>query len=187
VEDEGLQFDGRTGHLVFTGSVNDYFTTSDLTVSFYLKPEARMAFMESLLGKREDCGEEFAFDLFHNFNQQEITTIFRESAFKSFKELSPALPPGKWFHVALVRQGGYARTYINGQLVRESRRCSGVDIGNTAPLSFSNSPCIQAGRVRRFKGVLDELRIYDRALLNDEIEQLYLLYPVDNVQMDCLT
>jgi hypothetical protein len=152
-----------------------------------VKPEARTAFPESLLGKRESCGDDFAFDLFHNFNQQEVTTIFRESAFKYFKGLSPRLPSGKWFHVALVRQGIYARTYINGQLVRESRRCSGVDISNAAPLSFSNSPCIQVGKARRFKGVLDELRVYDRALEDEEVEQLYLLFPIENVQMDCVS
>ncbi|RME99886.1 MAG: LamG domain-containing protein [Bacteroidetes bacterium] len=187
VEDEGVQFDGRTGHLVFEGPINNYFTTSDLTISFYLKPEAHTAFLESLLGKRESCGEEFALDLFHNFNRQEITTIFQESEFKYFKDLSPALPDGRWFHVALVRQGIYARTYINGKLVRESRRCSGVDISNTAPLSFSDSPCITAGRARRFKGVLDELRIYDRALTDEEIEALYLLIPIENIQMDCVS
>ena len=53
-------------------------------------------------------------------------------------------------------------------------------------LAFSNSPCLGQSS-RRFKGVLDELRVYDRALTEEEIERLYDMYPVENAQMDCVT
>lgn len=187
VEDEGLLLDGQSAYIEFQGPVNDYFTTSDFTLSFYFKPEARSVFPLSLLSKREDCGEDHFLDILLNFTQDEVTTHLQQSAVKYFSNLSPAPAEGNWMHFALVREGVYARTYINGTLQRESRRCSGIDISNDAPLSIGNSPCIQTGRARRFRGVLDELRVYDRALKEDEIKTLYELFPVENAQMDCVS
>ncbi len=187
VEDEGLLLDGESAFVELQGPVNDYFTTSDFTLSFYFKPEARSAFPLSLVGKREACGEDYFLDILFNSSQQEITTLFQQSEFKYFANLSPTIPSGNWMHFTLVREGVYARTYINGTLQRESRRCSGVDISNDAPLSIGNSPCIMSGRARRFRGVIDELRVYDRSLSEEEVLQLYRLYPVENAQMDCVS
>lgn len=185
VEDEGLLFDGESAHLIFNGPVNDYFTTSDFTISFYIKPEMRSAFPLSLLSKRADCGEEQFLDILLDYSQREISTLFQETEFKYFPGLSPEPTASGWLHFALVREGARARTYINGHLRRESTRCSGVNIANAAPLSFADSPCTDTGRARRFRGVLDELRVFDRALTHEEILDLYRQYPIENAQMDC--
>ena len=117
----------------------------------------------------------------------ELTTVFQENEYKGFGELGPGLPQGAWLHYALVRDGVYARTYINGKLVREARLCSGVDIGNDAPFSIGDSPCVRYGRQRRFRGVIDELRVYERALNEEEVLWLYELNPIENAQMDCVS
>ena len=100
--------------------------------------------------------------------------------------ISPDIDGGGWYHIALVREGRYAYTYINGQLQRKATRCSGVDISNDAVLSFSNSPCLD-GMTRRFKGVLDEVRVYDRALSEEEIEDIYKETPIEQALSDCMT
>jgi len=53
-------------------------------------------------------------------------------------------------------------------------------------LSFANSPCVGTDGVRRFKGILDELRVYNRALTTVEVRLLYKLHPIENVMMDCV-
>ena len=45
--------------------------------------------------------------------------------------------------------------------------------------------CVLGGFTRRFKGILDELRVYDRALSHPEIKNLYRLYPVEAAETDC--
>jgi hypothetical protein len=40
--------------------------------------------------------------------------------------------------------------------------------------------------VKRFKGVLDELRVYDYALSPEEVEALYKLYPIESAEQDCV-
>jgi|APTNR8051073442_1049403.scaffolds.fasta_scaffold00404_27 hypothetical protein len=186
IDGDGLLLDGETAHVIFEGPVNRYFNTSDFTISFYFKPEARSAFPLSILSKRARCDEYQMLDLMLDFNRPELTTYFHESPNKYFLGLSPEVKPAGWQHFALVREGLYAYAYINGERVRESFRCSGVDIGNEAPLSIANSPCVQTGRARRFRGLFDELRVYDRALGPEEVKALYERYPIENPMMDCV-
>lgn len=186
IEDDGLLLDGVRDYIEFHGRVNRYFNTTDFTISFYFKPEQYSPFSQSLISKRENCDEYYMLDLLLNMGEEEVNTNVYETPHKYYPEISPTLDSTNWQHFALVRDGFRASTYINGQLRREGFRCSGVDIGNEAVLSFANSPCLGRSS-RRFKGVLDELRVYDRALSEDEIKTLYELHPVENALMDCVT
>ena len=187
IEDDGLLFDGKRDYVEFQGIVNQYFTTSDLTISFYFKSNQYTVLKQSLLSKRENCEEYNALDFKLDQNLHLIDTDFNETPLKDYGEISPETGGGGWKHIVLVRQGIKAFTYINGVLVREGRRCSGVDISNDAILSFSNSPCIFTGGTTRFNGILDELKIYDRALSDLEVGQLYLMHPVEKAEQDCVT
>ncbi len=187
VDDDGLLFDGDRDYLKFPGVVNRYFTTSDFTISFYFKVEGYTTFPQSLLSKRERCDEYNMFDIQRDMRQREVIAEVYENPQKFYGGLNTAIDTGGWVHYALVREGFRARTYLNGTLREESYRCSGVDISNNAVLSFSDSPCIRTGRARRFRGVIDELRVYDYALTEEEIGRLFLLHPIENIQMDCFT
>ena len=92
-----------------------------------------------------------------------------------------------WIHFALVMEGRRATTYINGMPRRQAMKCSGVDITNDVVLSFANSPCLNTGRTVRFKGALDEMRVYGRALSETEIGELYAFHPVEMAESDCIT
>lgn len=187
IEGEGLLLDGKSNYVEFTGQVNNYFNTSDFTVSFYFKSEKYDVFPQSMLSKAEACDEYNYLDLLLSRRTGEVISKVHETPTKYYKDLSPPLDSTSWMHFVLVREGFRAMTFINGQLRMESYRCSGVDLQNEALLSFSNSPCVLYGKARRFQGILDELRVYDRALSIEEVEQLYLLYPIENANMDCVS
>lgn len=187
VEDDGLLFDGSRSYVEFTGSVNQYFGTSDFSISYFFKPEGYSTFPQSMLSKRESCSEYTMLDMLLDLNQKAINTLVHETPNKYYPGLSPDLPGDGWVHVALVREGIHAYTYINGMPHRQSNRCSGVDISNEALLCFGNSPCVSQGRARPFKGILDELRVYDRALGAKEIQQIYERTPIEKSNMDCYT
>lgn len=185
IDEQGLLFDGIDDYIEFEGQVNKYFNTTDFTISFYFKSEQNSIFKQSLLSKRADCNEDFMLDIQLDQNNSEVFTDFHESPEKDYPFISPPFENKGWKHYALVRKGQRAFTYINGELIMKGMRCSGVDIFNGALLSFSNSPCIGAGGTRRFKGILDELRVYDRPLDQEEIGELYNRYPVENATQDC--
>lgn len=187
VEGDGLELDGMQDYIEFHGDVNNYFTTSDFTVSYYFKAGKYSIFQQSMLSKRATCEEINMLDIQLNVNQKFVDTDLYESPQKYFRDISPDLDSTVWMHFAVVREGIYARTYINGQLRQESARCSGVDLTNDAVLAFGNSPCIRGGRTVRFKGVLDEMKVYDRALSAEEIMELYSRTPVENAEIDCVT
>lgn len=187
IEGDGLLFDGHDDWVTFEGVVNNYFTTSDFTISFYIKPESYTIFKQNLLSKRHDCIFEQFLDTHIDFNNKEIKTEIHQTEIHYYRELSPQLDSLGWMHFAIVREGFRAQTFINGHLIKQSFRCSSVDISNEALLSFSNSPCLGLEGTKRFKGVLDELRVYERALSEEEILLLYEEYPIENAARDCVT
>ena len=187
IDNDGLLFDGARDYVEFPGYVNRFFTTSDVTISFYFKTSEYSVFKQSMLSKRSVCDEDHMFDIQLDCQNALIDTDFHETEFKDFAGLSPKYDSGGWKHFVLVRKGIRAYTYINGVFQNKSTRCSGVDITNDAVLSFGNSPCVLSGNARRFKGILDELRIYNRALSADEVAALYALHPIETAETDCLT
>ena len=187
IEGEGLLLDGRSSYIEFPGRVNQAFNTTDFTISFYVKTEQYSIFEQSLFSKREICDSTNMLDIRLNVHRKYIATEVFESNTKFYPRISPSYEENGWMHFALVRKGTFAYTYINGILQREGRRCSGVDISNSTIFSFSNSPCIGEGKARRFKGVLDELRVYERALSDEEILMLYLQNPIEKANSDCFS
>ncbi|MCB0663501.1 MAG: LamG domain-containing protein, partial [Saprospiraceae bacterium] len=166
--------------------VNRYFSTSDLTISFYIKPTGTTPFKYQLLTKRDSCnlGPQLDFQLNGSFGRVDIEC--RENEYNYFSGLSAELDAQQWQHIVLVRKGIYAYTFINGTLRQKSRKCRGVDISNTTNLRFSDSPCMGPG-LRRFKGVLDELKIFNRAFSEEEVLQLFHSVPLEDVNQDCFS
>ena len=183
VVNDALAFDGRSTYLEFTGPVNDYFTTSDFTVSYYLKPDGHQGLPQALLTKAADCSLDGSLALTYTSGTRTLDARLHETEHKSYRHLDYALPGPGWLHYTLVREGGEARTYLNGELQRETRRCSGVDLSSAAPLQFGKPHC----RTAAYRGLLDELRIYDRALTEAEVRALYRRAPVETAEADCVS
>jgi hypothetical protein len=81
---------------------------------------------------------------------------------------APVLPTGVWSHVALVRNGAQWRMYLGGKLSGTTTfqpRPAGAGLKIGAQL-FPNRVA------NRFKGALDDLKLYDRALSEAEIGSL---------------
>lgn len=187
IENDGLLFDGIDDYVAFDGIVNRYFSTSDFTVSFYYKANKYSVIKQSLLSKRNDCEKYNALDFRLDQNLKKVELFVNETPIKDYGDISPDTGGEGWKHVVLSRKGTRAYTYINGMPQMEGFRCSGIDLSNEAPLSFSNSPCIESGSIVRFKGVMDELKVYDRALSDEEVFELYLLNPIEKASQDCAT
>lgn len=88
--------------------------------------------------------------------------------------VSSKLPPepGKWTHVVATWDGAALRMYVDGELQAEQARV-GFPNPNPYPVMIGNFeyPSCHGGS---FGGLIDEVRIYDRALGEDEIARRYL-------------
>ena len=70
VEGDGLELDGFQDYIEFHGNVNNYFTTSDFTISYYFKAGKYSIFQQSMLSKRATCEEINMLDIQLNNNQR---------------------------------------------------------------------------------------------------------------------
>jgi hypothetical protein len=80
------------------------------------------------------------------------------------------LQANQWYHVALVLQGPHnLQIYVNG--VDDG----GIPTGTGGTLAYSNAPSFigsRGGTERFFNGYMDDMRIYDTALTQQEIAQI---------------
>jgi hypothetical protein len=74
------------------------------------------------------------------------------------------LPVGKWTHLAVTRDGPIMSMYVNGAL-QESGGLAGPIAASTGPLRIGGNSIWPEW----FQGLIDEVRVYDRALTQDEI------------------
>ena len=164
---------GKYGNGVNLDGVDDYIAvanpnlpTGDYTYEVWVKLHRNSAFqtiMEALDGVG---GAELEFDLAAGGSVQ----VWSHST--QLLTTAAAIPVGTWNHVALTRQGSTLRVYLNG--------APQVQTGSDArTLNFSTCPLLIGvdadaactGRLNGYlDGRIDEVRIYDRALSQAEIQ-----------------
>jgi PKD repeat protein len=88
-----------------------------------------------------------------------------------------ALPLNVWSHLAATYDGSTIRLYVNGQQVA-TRAQTGLVVPSSGLLMIGGNSNV-AGK--NFAGVIDELRIYNRALAASEI-QADMNAPINNAQ-----
>jgi len=76
---------------------------------------------------------------------------------------------GQWYHYALVYNGNEVRTFLNGNEVF-SYPYYETFAANDRPLEIGRD---MPGEIEYFVGVMDELRIYNRALTDSEVLELF--------------
>lgn len=79
-----------------------------------------------------------------------------------------------WHHVAGVHDGGAYRLYRDGELVVEHADTV-IPTQIDAPWAVGGRSATQPSETRFFAGLIDEVRIYGRALSSDEVRALFRL------------
>ena len=73
-----------------------------------------------------------------------------------------------WYHVALTWDGGNYVVYVNGE-EKANGSYTGLDALNTVADIGNDGRADDTGRTEAFNGLLDDVRIYDRALSADDV------------------
>lgn len=174
VRDSALTFDGDDDAIYFVGPLSDVFTSSDFSVSFYFKPTPvgpNEGGSQVLLSKQENCNTQRAFWVRFNPKSKKISSGISQNDTLFVTVTADLNPDACWQYVTLVRSNTNYSIYIDGEL-RDSRNTPArVDISSNAVLKVGEPICTLD---RGYKGDLDELRIYSRALKPDDINVLDL-------------
>ncbi|MEY3321103.1 MAG: hypothetical protein RLZZ417_686 [Bacteroidota bacterium] len=178
---EALRFSGNTSLVNIIGAVNSEFDTEDFSVSFYFKIGNDKGIQYLISKKRRDCLVDNSFVIRFRPLTGNLNIVLTEGINKQVNMIYE-LPKGKcWHHITLVRNGSKIRLYYNGFLVSEQTSASRVNVLNDGNLVVGGSTCYGANEIG-FNGLMDDLRFYNRSLLESEIEKLY--QPVDNILND---
>jgi gliding motility-associated-like protein len=167
VSGQALKFDGIDDYVTFSGVVNSVFQTQDFTLAFYFKTQETSAIKQDIISKRTACDNSTMFSIQYIHNLDFLTVDAVESgngsAFISANSAATC-----WHHCVVVRDGGDIFLYLDGELKMKTSTPNLLNLNNNAPLSIGNSPCVNQ-TISRFKGLIDEMYVYNVALRPDQL------------------
>lgn len=160
-----------------TGVLN----AGSLTIEAWVKPEVRSDGVASDLfpanvvcnDKRNFGGVGIGANVFASGSSLWIELQTENPADAHHQVTGATLAAGEWAHVALVLTSGNAKTYVNGARVESFDYAQGALDGDTTVRIGRHNDDTGFGSRRFFKGAIDEASIYDRALTDAEIAQLF--------------
>lgn len=175
VSGNAIELNGFDQEMLLLGRINNSFESGDFTISMYIKSTSA-AGTQSLLNKRENCGVANSLGIRLNPAANSISAELSESN-EQMANVSGSLDFGScWQHVVVVRSGGQTQLYINSVLIGEtvSNTRARVNLGNNAVMSVGGGACVSEALDNRFSGLVDEIKIYERAFNQKQVASLYL-------------
>jgi gliding motility-associated-like protein len=180
VEGKALEFSGANGNAVVMGPANDEFTTEDFSLSFYFKSTNSNGIQYLVHKLTSNCKTDgnLFYIRFRPFTR--TLNVFLGEGAKTVN-LIGEVPAGKcWHHVAVIREANKVKLYINGVKIQELNTQGRINLSNDGKFIMGNSPCPGVANQAPFEGYMDEVRLYNRSLNDNEIKSLYTVEP-DNI------
>lgn len=176
VSGDGFRFDGNTSIQILSNI--DLIFTNDFTISFFVMPEPAGNAIMDIMSKSEICGIDSTLEMRYNPVTRNMSLTLSQQANLSARA-DYNVPEDRCFHhIAYVRRDRELRIYYDGVEQDLAPSSTIVRIINNGILTLGAGPCLANGEVQ-FRGVLDELRFYNRALTTAEVNDLYI--PVDKI------
>jgi hypothetical protein len=157
-----LSFNGVNSWVTISDNPSLHFTTG-MTVEAWVNPAAGSGTAWQAVAVKEQVGE-VVFGMYANSNRSSPVGIVYTGTSEKSSYGRGQLRPGVWTHVAETYNGSKERLYVNGALVSS--------ILAPGPLPTSNGPLRLGGDSlwkEFFKGLIDEVRVYNRPLSSSEI------------------
>lgn len=161
------------GKLLTLSAAGDYaqqasalnITTNTITLSCWIKPNGNQASYAGIIFSAS--GGATGLD-FRSSNQLGYHWANAPSSYNYAQ--GPTVPIDVWSHVALVVTASSATLYLNGMPYTNTTSHSAVNFNSVFQFGIDRS-----NTARNFKGLIDEVCIYNRALSTNEIRELMSL------------
>lgn len=174
-QDLAMHFDtaqNMANSLLLVGPLTDVFTTSDFTVSFFIRPTfpAKGGTSQVILSKQETCTTKNAFWVRYSAKNNKISSGISEN------DSLVAIVQGSfdrnvcWQYVTLVRNNTQYSLYINGTLRDTKTSVGRINLSSNAPVKVSQPVCAFD---QNFFGDLDDLRFHNKALSAEDLNRYY--------------
>jgi hypothetical protein len=178
-----LSFDGSTGYIEIPGQ--DFNFPTDLTISFWARPEASQVPFARIMDKSvyhtSPNQNKGGFQILHwNYDASNYTfnSVYTNNQLAYFRKVN--IPPNVWSHFTVVKSFNQIFYYLNGNLTsflttptEQSNIVSTDDLPLTIGTCNGGHTHPASGPISFFKGVLDEIYIYNRPLSVEEVLRIY--------------
>ena len=174
VEGQAVFLDGANDQIRIpnTATIAREFDREDLTISFYFKPVGFNG-TQYLFSKRDTaCTNPRQMSLRYVPTSRTLSTILAQDEDKDVNIINIVNNQSCWQQVTIVRDDLRVKVYLNGEFQSSLGTASRIDLETEGAIFIGGSDCI-GGIETPFSGVIDEFRIYDRALDDDEVAGLY--------------
>jgi len=177
-----LSFDGVDDY-VRVSAATSLNTTSKITILAWIKPQGSSG--QPIVEYNNGLTYGVHFWQWNSFDQLYVNLI--DTAGGNHTLTSPAgqFTAGNWYFVGVTYDGNYARLYVNGNEVA-SASLGSFTLQTTYDLAIGK----RLSSTNIFNGLIDDVRIYNRALSADEVRQIYKArvftrsFVVENVNRD---
>ena len=160
---KALRFAGAFGSWVTIPDANALDLTNGMTVEAWIKPVAALATWPSIINK-ERSGE-LTYALYANSDSGHPNIDYTSGGSEVNLEGDSGIPVNQWTHLAGTFDGTALKLYVNGQLVSSKATTAPIDV--TDGVLRIGGDGIWSGEY--FTGVVDEVRVYNRALAQSEV------------------
>ena len=149
---KALEFDGVDGRVVVGNYLPIFGITENMTFSAWCYPT-------DTLTNRAFIVKHDAF--YVGFGEQDHLKFVLQPHDISVESTDNSLPLREWYHLAVTFDGKAMRVYIDGELNSE--------LHNNIPITPSEANLVIG---QGFSGIIDEVRLYNKALSQDEIANI---------------
>jgi glucose/arabinose dehydrogenase len=159
-----LSFNGSSGNVTVPSSASLNFSSS-YTLEAWVNPTALNAYQTVLIKEvTGGCG------YWLQTTGNRIASGFSNGGCREFVSTTPTVPLNQWSHLAAVFNdtANTYTLYLNGTAILTAAQTV-APVPNTQALVFGQSACSSCGN-ERWRGLIDDIRIYNRALSATEIQ-----------------
>ena len=155
-----------------SASVNREFDSEDFTLSFYFK-SVGVNGTQYLVSKRDTNCNNLQFLSVRYVPLSRTLSVILQQNNQIARIDRPVRNGDCWQHIVVLRVGNRVRLYLNAEEIGEVGTTSRVDVSNDGELLIGSTNC-RGNQEVPFDGLIDEVRVYNRALSINEVEGLYL-------------
>ncbi|MFW5702420.1 MAG: DUF2341 domain-containing protein [Candidatus Dojkabacteria bacterium] len=167
-----LDFSAPQNDNALLGSNNDYLVGNEITWSVWIRPDVTSG-DRSIMEKRRDSPGSGRQTVIFKIRGNDLSAWLRSTSGGGTEYIASSsnLVAGNWYHAVLVKDGSLWSIYQDGSLMRQWTR-SGNYSTNEMPLHLGYNEQTKWD----YDGLMDEVKIWDRALSGTEIKNLYDSY-----------
>jgi hypothetical protein len=172
ISGQGLKFNGSNNSINVPDATSLNFDGSkDFTISAWIKPTALDSSQRDVVSKGDNSNWGYDF-LTWTDNTFAFRIIDTTPSAAEIRVFTGALTANQWQHVVGVYTANTnLKIYLNGVLANTTNTDSSVSIRSSVGTSMSLGSFNNSSQF--FRGELDEIRIYNRALSGAEVFELY--------------